>query len=353
MEYQISECILRFDISGYNISSDKTQAMIYTKKIVFKNIKDFNPVHTFECGQVFRWVPETQGRRVEDGNCEKDKAGTKSISSIKSEGCGNNSKGKCVYIGFAGAYAARVIYEVESPSNAIAQCKGTGCGTLTIETSGGSREFWYDYFDLGTDYGEIKKTLTDSEPAIEAATDYGGGIRILNQDLFETIISFIISQNNNIPRIRKCIDALCAKYGEPIAGDNTDETAGYAFPTPEALANADIEDLAALKLGYRNAYIKESARMYLEHGCPSRREDLLAMHGIGPKVANCIMLFGLKDVAAFPIDTWVRHIMNDMYGFDEKDIKGMQSFAAEKFGSYAGYAQQYLFYYYRDKALSS
>lgn len=276
--------------------------MVYKEKIVFDDVKDFRPVHIFECGQVFRWVPEDQSGDV--------------------------------YTGFAGNHAARVSYEE---------------GRLTIKASGGSEEFWHDYFDLGTDYGEIKRTLVSNEPAIRDATEYGCGIRILNQDLFETIISFIISQNNNIPRIRKNIESLCGRYGEQ-AGDG-DGKAMYAFPTAEALAEAELSDLADLKLGYRAPYIKETARAYLEGGKPSCREDLLKMHGIGPKVANCIMLFGLRDVEAFPIDTWVRHIMSDMYEIDEKDTQLMYKTAKDKFGKYAGYAQQYLFYYYRDKGL--
>ena len=122
----------------------------------------------------------------------------------------------------------------------------------------------------------------------------------------------------------------------------------YAFPAPEVLAEANEGDLASLRLGYRCAYIKAAASEYLKDGCPSCREELLSFFGIGPKVANCIMLFGLRDTAAFPVDTWVKQIMNDMYGFKTSDIKGMQAFAAEKFGDLAGYAQQYLFYYYRD-----
>ncbi len=267
------------------------------ERIVFNNIEDFDSVHIFECGQVFRWLPN-----------------------------GNS------YIGVCGSYAARVSYED---------------GMLVIEASGGDREFWSNYFDLETDYSEIKEAIIKNEPKIRAATEYGCGIRILNQDLFETIISFIISQNNNIPRIRKNIESLCERYGEPIT--EIDGRIIYAFPTPETLANANVDDLAALKLGYRSAYIKESSREFMQDGCPKCREDLIKMHGIGPKVANCIMLFGLGDVAAFPVDTWVRHIMNDMYGFSESDAKGMMEFAHEKFGDYAGYAQQYLFYYYREK----
>jgi len=102
-----------------------------------------------------------------------------------------------------------------------------------------------------------------------------------------------------------------------------------------------------MKLGYRCPYIIAAAKRFMAEGCPSCREDLLSYLGIGPKVANCIMLFGLRDMAAFPIDTWVKHIMNDMYGFEESDVKGMQNFAADKFGDLAGYAQQYLFYYER------
>ena len=122
------------------------------------------------------------------------------------------------------------------------------------------------------------------------------------------------------------------------------------LPAPEALANARVCDLAELRLGYRCEYIRASAERYLKEGCTGTREELLAFHGIGPKVANCIMLFGLRDTAAFPVDTWVKQIMNDMYGFDLKDTKGMQAFAAEKYGDLAGYAQQYLFYYYRDRS---
>ena len=265
--------------------------------MVFRDIHDLDLTHIFECGQCFRWMPDGSG----------------------------------AYTGAAGSFAARVFAEGD---------------TLTVEATGGDEAFWRNYFDLDTDYGEIKNRLIESEPRIRKAAEYGYGIRILNQDPFETIISFIISQNNNIPRIRKNIESLCDKYGEPIEGSSR-----KAFPSPEALAQADEADLAAMKLGYRGPYIIAAAKRYMEEGCPSCREELLSYLGIGPKVANCIMLFGLRDMAAFPVDTWVKHIMNDMYGFDEGDTKGMQRFAAERFGSLAGYAQQYLFYYYRDKKL--
>ena len=265
------------------------------QKIVFGDVKDLDLTHTFECGQCFRWMPE----------------------------------GPDAYTGAAGSFAARAAFDGSD---------------LTLEVTGGDEEFWRHYFDLDTDYGAIKQKLVDSEPLIRPATEYGYGIRILNQDLFETVISFIISQNNNIPRIRKNIESLCGRYGQPIEGSER-----CAFPSPEALAAADEEDLAAMKLGYRGPYIIAAAKKFMECGCPKDREELLSYYGIGPKVANCIMLFGLRDTTAFPVDTWVRQIMNDMYAFGLNDTKGMQRFAHDKFGELAGYAQQYLFYYYRDR----
>lgn len=269
------------------------------KTIEIKNLKDINLEHIFECGQCFRWNP-----------------------------CGED------YIGMAGDKFAKVSLSGQ---------------TMTIEASGGNEEFWRNYFDLDTNYGEIKCAITENclgEGKLKQAIDHGYGIRILNQDLFETIISFIVSQNNNIPRIKKCIESICAKYGKYI-GEFYGEKR-YAFPDAETLAQAKAGDLAELKLGYRSDYIVQTAKDFLEKGKPKTYQDVISYLGVGPKVANCIMLFGLHEVSAFPIDTWVKHIMNDLYGFDEKDIKGMAEYAKQHFGDYAGYAQQYLFYFYRD-----
>lgn len=265
--------------------------------IEFDNLRDIDLIHIFECGQCFRWL----------------------------------GGGPQQYIGAAGDKAALATLD---PSG----------GCLRLEVTGGDAAFWRSYFDLDTDYGRIKERLAAKDAGIKPALEYGSGIRILKQDPFETLISFIISQNNNIPRIRKNIESICERYGKKIEGSHL-----HAFPDAETLASAKLQDLMDMKLGYRAPYIIETAQKYIEDGCPSCRDELLGFTGVGPKVANCIMLFGLRDTAAFPIDTWVRHIMNDMYGFDEKDSRGMQAFAEEKFGDLAGYAQQYLFYYYREK----
>ncbi|HHW95054.1 MAG TPA: 8-oxoguanine DNA glycosylase [Mogibacterium sp.] len=269
--------------------------------IKLERIKDFDLAHIFECGQCFRWNPS------EDGES---------------------------YVGMSGDYAGKASFNQEK-------------GELVLEVTGGDRKFWSNYFDLNTNYSLIKETLLYSEPKIEDAIEYGKGIRILNQDKFETLISFIISQNNNIPRIKKCIESICRNYGENLGEVFGEER--FAFPDPERLSKATVEELMALKLGYRSKYIVASTKKYMEEGCPANYDEVLAYPGVGPKVANCIMLFGLHDVEAFPIDTWVKQIMKDMYGFEDKDVRGMSEFASKRFGEYAGYAQQYLFYYYRDR----
>lgn len=276
-------------------------------RLSFENVRDFDLTHIFECGQCFRWVP----------------AG---------DGTGD-------YVGAAGSYAARISYDRPACS-------------LKIEATGGDEAFWRQYFDLETDYSSVKEELRAGEPRMADPLKYGCGIRILNQDLYETIISFIISQNNNIPRIRRCIEAVCGRYGEYIGEAFGREW--HAFPEPEALAAADTDDLAELKLGYRSDYIRAASEKYVEDRnagrLPREKEDILRYRGVGPKVADCVMLFGLRQTEAFPVDTWVRHIMSDMYGFAENDRKGMECFAREKFGCLAGYAQQYLFYYYRQNS---
>lgn len=261
--------------------------------------KDFNLDHIFDCGQCFRWEKE------EDGS----------------------------YTGVAFGRAVNMAYDGE---------------VLTIDEAprlarASSGALWRDYLDLATDYGQIKAKLS-SDDKMKAAIDYGYGIRILNQDPWETFVSFIISQNNNIPRIKGCIEKLCEMFGDNIGEFRGKER--FSFPNVETLATLSVQDLAPVKLGYRAPYIIESAKKVKAEGLPTK-ENLLEFKGVGPKVANCIKLFALRDTASFPIDTWMVKIMNHLYGFDESDKRGMQNFATSHFGQYGGYAQQYLFYYAR------
>lgn len=196
---------------------------------------------------------------------------------------------------------------------------------------------------------------------MKESVKYGQGIRILNQDLWETIISFIISANNNIPRIKGIIERLCRNYGKEISWNNKKY---YTFPTPEELKYATVEDLRKLGLGFRDVRVYETTNLILskkvdlekikkEKDTLKVRDELLTLPGVGPKVADCILLFStLKRFEVFPIDVWVRRVMNDLYikESDEKKVKNkeIEKLANEKFGNLAGLAQQYLFYWRRE-----
>ena len=217
-----------------------------------------------------------------------------------------------------------------------------------------------EYFDFSTDYEFIKEKLSKIDNNMKTSVEYGYGIRILKQDLWECIISFIISANNNIPRIKGIIDRMSKKCGKRIEFEGKEY---FLFPTVEELAKLSVEDLTNLGLGFRDKRIynttkmileKEVDLMYLENidDTIKIREELLKLDGVGPKVADCIMLFSLKRFDVFPIDVWVRRVMNDLYikSADENkvDKKQLNRLAEEKFGNISGLAQQYLFYWRRE-----
>ncbi|HKK94935.1 MAG TPA: DNA glycosylase [Anaerovoracaceae bacterium] len=263
------------------------------QKTVHYKVKDIELKHIFECGQCFRWHENADSS----------------------------------YTGVVENVVANVLLENNN---------------LIIEATG---EYdWNEYFDLNRDYGLIKNELIKKDKVIKEAIEYGYGIRILKQDLWEVIVSFLISQNNNIPRIKGCIEKLSKLYGEKITGEY------YTFPRPEVIAKLDVCDLDSVKLGYRAKYLIETAKLYEEKKFNSSMEAyewLLELKGIGPKVANCIMLFGLGYYDSYPIDVWVRKVMKELYGAEgDESIKKL---ALERFGDYGGFAQQYLFYYMRDK----
>lgn len=276
---------------------------------IIEGVKDFNTDHIFDCGQCFRW------QRQEDGS----------------------------YIGPAMGRVVKISY-------ADGQLIIDNCGKEDFEN------IWKKYLDLDTDYGLIKEKLSAEDQIMQAASEYGYGIRILRQDFWETVVSFIISQNNNIPRIKGCIESICEKFGEH-AGEY-DGKEYYSIPSPEKLASLTIEDLAPCRLGYRAPYLVKMARQFVDRGGPDvveaelkNAEDpiqaLQQFCGIGPKVAACISLFGLGRMDAFPIDVWMRRVMNRLYDIDEKDVKAMKDYAKKHFGENGGIAQQYLFYYIR------
>ena len=218
------------------------------------------------------------------------------------------------------------------------------------------------YFDLERDYEKLQNKLSEIDENMKKSIKYGKGIRLLNQDLWETIISFIISANNNIPRIQKIIQRLSQTYGNKIEFEGK---AYYTFPLPEDLKNATIQDFRNLGLGFRDKRIYETTNMILEnkinfeelHKNPNTkeiRETLLTLSGVGPKVADCILLFStLKRLEVFPIDVWVSRVMNELYLHETKVNKTkIEAIAQQKFGDLAGLAQQYLFYWRREEERS-
>lgn len=284
------------------------------QKLVINKI-DFELPHIFECGQCFRW------KKQEDGN-------------------------------YIGVFQNNVLNVKEENENIIFRgiCNGK------IE------DIVNSYFDIGTDYSDIKRKLSKIDNYLAKSIEYGNGIRILKQDLWEVIISFIISANNNIPRIQKIIERLSKQYGTKIIYE---EVEYYTFPTKEQLSKASIDDLRKLGLGFRDKYIYETTKKFINNEVDleqlEKMEDvneirkiLLTLPGVGPKVADCIMLFGMHRFSVFPIDVWVRRVMNELYIKNEDETKvnkvEIEKLAKEKYKNLAGIAQQYLFYWKRETA---
>ncbi|MCH5186953.1 MAG: DNA-3-methyladenine glycosylase 2 family protein [Oscillospiraceae bacterium] len=267
--------------------------------------KDFNLAHTFDCGQCFRW------NRGDDGS----------------------------YIGVAGGRVARL--------------RESG-GEIIIENCSDEdyAAFWRDYLDLSRDYGEIKKAVSVND-VMRSAVDYGYGIRLLRQEFFETLMSYIISQNNSIPNIKRVVERLCAAYGEPIEFEGHTY---YSFPTPEKLAALEPEDFRALGAGFRDRYLSGAARLVhsgemsfeslTAMSTTEARETLMKIKGVGNKVCDCVMLFSLGKYDLFPTDTWINKVMAEKFGTGS--VKTAKSEGERLFGEYSGFAQQYLFYWRRE-----
>ena len=254
----------------------------------------FSPVHTFECGQCFRWMPSSKGG----------------------------------YVGVAGGRAARIWSEGED-----------FCISGSAEDY---EDFWRRYLDLDRDYGEIASAFTDD--FTRRAVDYGMGLRILRQEPWEALCSFIISQCNNIPRIQKIVGALCSAYGDAIEFEGERY---MTFPSAERIAMLPEGGLDMLRAGYRAPYILSAAREVAEGrvdfdaldrmATSDAEKAIMQLNGVGRKVADCFLLFGLGKLDAFPVDTWMKKAAPYYKGAFDKGA----------FGNFAGIAQQYIFYFVR------
>ena len=299
--------------SKLKVNFEEGKETMKEQKIEIKNVDSFNLKHIFECGQCFRW------NENEDGS-------------------------------YTGIVRNNVL-NIKMEKNKII-VKSYGEDDL--------QELFNFYFDINRNYNEIKNKLRKIDNYMVKSIEYGEGIRILNQDLWEMIISYIISANNNIPRIKGIIEKMSKKYGKKIVWNNNEY---YTFPTIEKLSKASVEDLRKLGLGFRDIRIYETTKMIKENKINLKelaklddtekiREELLKLSGVGPKVADCILLFStLKRLDVFPIDVWVRRVMNELYikKEDEKKVskKEIMKLANEKYGNICGIAQQYLFYWKR------
>lgn len=201
------------------------------------------------------------------------------------------------------------------------------------------RDIWVPYFDLSADY-ELYQSCMTNDPFLVDAIKAGGGIRMLWQDLWEMVVTFVISQRNNIPRIRSAVETLCREFGTPLG--EVDGKIVYGFPTAEQLRGAD---LSCASLGYREKYIRALCdvepdfwQRLMSQKDDEAKKTLLSLTGVGEKVANCIMLFGLHRMNSYPMDVWINRLIDDVYGgkFDSSVYEG-----------FAGYVQQLQFYYYR------
>lgn len=277
------------------------------KGVIIENIENFHPVDTFECGQCFRW------NKTEDNT-------------------------------FIGVVRDKVL-EVELKDGDLY------IYNITIDDFYGR---WMDYFDLSRDYKCIQRQL-EVDDVLKEAIPHGKGIRLLNQDEWEILISFIISSNKNIPHIKIIVENLCRSYGEKL------EYRGktyYTFPTPQQLSNLSIEEIAQSKCGYRAKFIHsaiervytDKINLYRLKTLPTDQtfEQLISLYGVGPKIADCVMLFSMGKFEVFPTDVWVKRVMEYFYFEEAATLKDIKRFAIKKWGNLAGFAQQYLFHYARN-----
>ncbi|MEG1499874.1 MAG: DNA glycosylase [Clostridia bacterium] len=263
-------------------------------EILEKN--DFCPKHIFECGQIFSWEEQDSIFKVTSGNC------------------------------FAKIYACNSGYFIETKF----------C------------EYFENFFDLKTDYSKIKKQLKEFD-FLNNAINFGAGIRILKQDKLETIISFIISANNNIKRIKSTLAKLRHDYGE----DNGEY---FSFPTLDVLKEINEQYFKKIGAGYRAPYLCKTIKMLYDNSGLLHDElsssktlltKLVALSGVGPKVADCVALFAYDKKDVFPVDTWIEKVFHDLFPFAKNRVQ-MRELLLEKFGDLSGFAQQYLFYFKRE-----
>lgn len=276
---------------------------------IIEDVKDFDLSQTLECGQCFRFYKQDENDYVV------------------------------------------VAY------NKLLRIKQDGSNLIFFDCSENDMESWINYFDLNRDYSQIKKFLLRKDKVLKPAIEEKWGVRILNQEFNETLISFIISQNKQIPHIKQLVRRISENYGSYLGSVNGEDY--YSFPDCSVLVTITEEDFRKMKTGFRAPYLADAvlklslgelkAADFQGVGEEEAGKKLMTVKGVGEKVANCVMLFSLGYRAAFPIDVWIKRIMEELYFNGEDTSKDViAKFAKENYGEYGGYAQQYLFCYGRD-----
>ena len=273
---------------------------VQNNKIIIKDLSQFNIVQILECGQIFRF-------KIKDD---------------------------CALVFSLDKFA-----KIKTYNN-------------RVEIKTDDVEYFVNFFDLKTDYNQIKSMLK-KDMFLSSAVDYGYGIRILKNNFFEMLVSFIISANNNISRIKKSIQFLCEKFGE-------NKGKYFAFPTLQKLKKATVQDYKNAGLGYRaeqlHFTIQNLTQNQIDNICNLSTEEqykfLVSLKGVGEKVANCVMLFGLGVINSFPVDTWINKVYNKLTNTISTDRKKITKELSLRYGNLSGYAQQYFFYYFRENKIS-
>lgn len=277
---------------------------------IIEDVSDFNLAQTLECGQCFRLYKQEEQEYV--------------------------------------VVAYEHLLHMKQEGNTLILF---GCDKNTAD------KLWIPYFDLHRDYGAIKRYLLRKDSTLEEAINEKHGVRILNQEFHEMLISFIISQNKQIPHIKQLVKRISERYGTYLGNVCGEDY--YSFPDVEALGKIKEENFREMKTGFRAPYLFDAAQKLskgeiskeLLYGLSEEetKKKLLEIKGVGDKVANCVMLFSLGFRSAFPIDVWIKRIMETLY-FDGEDTpkENIKKFASQLYGEYGGYAQQYLFCFGRD-----
>jgi len=279
---------------------------------VLKGVEDFDVAQTLECGQCFHF------KKIDENEY--------------------------------GVVAFGKLLHIKQESNSV---------IFYDTTKQEYEDIWEKYFDLNRNYSEIKKLLLEKDDNLKQAMDTMWGVRILRQEFFEILISFIISQNKQIPHIKQIVATISRKYGNYLGKIGAEEF--FGFPSCERMLDVTLEDLKECKTGFRAPYIMDAVSKVCDKTIDEKilrkadinkcLEDLQQIKGVGEKIGNCVMLFGLEKREVFPIDVWIKRIMEFMYFEKETSKTEIATFAKERFGEYGGYAQQYLFFYGRENKM--